>query len=84
MLFATSKPARTQNHRQAQKDGETGPGDAIECCFSTAGAAEHGAAAGCQSTHAITFGAVEEHQNNQQKTAANPGPGENGGEHQTG
>ena len=41
-----------------------------------AGTAEHRAAAGSQATHSIAFGAVQEHQDNQ-NTAADPAPGQN-------
>ena len=79
-----SQPACTQDHGKAQKDGQTGPGDTIQRGLCAAGAAEHGAAAGCQPTHAVTLRTVQQHQHDQQDSAADPGPGQNGGEHQTG
>ncbi len=83
-LQVLSQPSSAQNDSQAQKDGQAGPGDAVQGGFGAAGAAEHRAAAGCQAAHAVPFGAVEEHKNDQQKTAADPGPGQDGREHQTG
>ena len=77
-----SQPACTQDHGKAQKDGQTGPGDTIQRGFCTAGAAEHGAATGRNSPHAITLWAVEQHQKNQQHATANPGPRQDSGKHQ--
>ena len=81
---ALAQPTGTENHRKAEKNSETGPCNPIECRFSTAGTAEHGAATSSQATHPIALGAMQQHQNDQQDTAADPGPRENGGEHQTG
>ena len=80
-LCENSQPARTQNHSQAQKDGQTDPGDAIQGGFCTAGAAEHGAPARSQASHAAAFGAVKQHQYDQQYAGADPGPGQDRSEH---
>ena len=74
----SAQPPGTENHRQRQKDGQGRPGDAIEGCFGAAGTRERGTAAGGKSTHAIALGAVQQHKQNQQQSAADPDPGENG------
>jgi len=76
-----TQPSRAQDHRQAQKNGQTDPGDAIQCGFCTAGAAEHGAPACGQASHAAAFGAVKQHQYDQQYAGADPGPGQDRSEH---
>ena len=59
------QPPSAEDHRQAQKDGQAGPGDAVQGRFGAAGTAEHRAATGSQAAHAITLGAMEQHQNDQ-------------------
>ena len=80
-LCEKSQPPCTQDHRQAQKNGQTDPGDAIQCGFCAARAAEHGAPAGGQASHAAAFGAVKQHQHDQQYAGADPGPGQDRDEH---
>ena len=72
---SSAQPAATEDHSQTQKDGQQGPGDPVQGGFCTAGASEHGAAAGGQTSHAIALGAVQQHRNDQddatdQKNAA--------------
>ena len=74
--FFLAKPARTQDHCKAEKNCQDSPGDAIQCGFCTAGAAEHGATTRGKPSHA-GFGAVKQNQNDQQNTTADPGPGQN-------
>ena len=74
--ISSTKPARTQDHCKAEKNCQDSPGDAIQCCFCTAGAAEHGATTRGKPSHA-SFGAVKQNQNDQQNTTADPGPGQN-------
>ena len=62
---ALTQPPSAEDHRQAQKDGQAGPGDAVQGRLGAAGAAEHWAAAGSQAAHAISFRAMEQHQNDQ-------------------
>ena len=64
-VVQSTQPASAEDHRQAQKDGQAGPGDAVQGRFGAAGTAEHRAATGCQATHAIPLGAMEQHQNDQ-------------------
>ena len=71
------QPACTQDHGQGQEHSEAAPGQPVQRCFCTAGAAEHGAAACRQATHAITFGAMQQNQDDQQKAGADPAPGQN-------
>ena len=76
-----TKPASTQNDCQTQKNCEACPGDAIQRGFCTAGAAEHGAPACGKASHATAFGAVKQHQHDQQYAGADPGPGQDRSEH---
>ena len=71
------QPASTQDHSQGQKQRQACPCQAVQRCFCAAGTAEHGAAACRQATHAITFGAMEQNQDDQQKAGADPAPGQN-------
>jgi len=73
----SAQPSGAEDHRQRQEQGQAGPGETVQCCFRTAGAAEHRAATGGQAAHAIPLGAVEKHQDDQQHTAADPAPGQN-------
>ena len=75
-LNESVQPASTQDHGQRQKQCKAGPSQPVQRCFSTAGAAEHGATAGGQATHAITLGAVQKHQDDQQKAGTDPAPGQ--------
>ena len=75
-LNESAQPTSTQDHGQRQKQCKAGPSQPVQRCFGAAGAAEHGAAAGGQATHAITFGAVQEHQDDQQKAGTDPAPGQ--------
>ena len=75
------QPACAEDHSQTQKDRQTDPGDAIQCRFCSAGAAEHGAPAGGQASHAAALGAVKQHQHDQQYAGADPGPGQDRDEH---
>ena len=40
-VMKSPQPTRTENHSQAQKDGQAGPSDAVQGGFGAAGAAEH-------------------------------------------
>ena len=71
------QPASTQDHSQGQKQRQACPCQTVQRCFCAAGAAEHGAAACRQATHAITLGAMQQHQDDQQKAGADPAPGQN-------
>ena len=64
-VVQSTQPPSAEDHRQAQKDGQAGPGDAVQGRFGAAGAAEHRAATGSQAAHAISLGAMEQHQNDQ-------------------
>ena len=64
-LRLLTQPPSAEDHSQAQKDGQAGPGDAVQGRFGAAGTAEHRASAGSQAAHAITLGAMEQHQNDQ-------------------
>ena len=63
--FLRTKPSSAEDHSQAQKNGQAGPGDAVQGRFCAAGTAEHRASAGSQAAHAISFRAMEQHQNDQ-------------------
>ena len=59
------QPAGTQDHRQREKNGQGGPGDAVERRFGAAGTCKRSATTGGESTHAITLGAVQQHKQDQ-------------------
>ena len=75
--FSTLIEARGNGLSQGQKQRQACPCQTVQRCFCAAGAAEHGAAACRQATHAITFGAMQQHQDDQQKAGADPAPGQN-------
>ena len=77
------QPAGTENHSKAQKNSQASPCDAVEGCFRTAGAAEHGASTCGKASHPVTFRAVKQDKNDQQDPNGDPTPGENGIQHQT-
>ena len=64
-LNESAQPTSTQDHGQRQKQCKAGPSQPVQRCFGAAGAAEHGAAAGGESTHATPFGAVQQHKQDQ-------------------
>ena len=47
-LRLLTQPPSAEDHSQAQKDGQAGPGDAVQGRFGAAGTAEHRASAGSQ------------------------------------
>ena len=76
-MLTSYKPTSTQDYGQGQEQSEAAPGQTVQGCFCAAGAAEHGAAASRQATHAVTFGTMQQHQDDQQKAGADPAPGQN-------
>ena len=77
------QPAGTENHSKAQKNSQARPCDAVESCFRTAGAAEHGASTCRQASHSVTFRAVKQDKNHQQDPKGDPAPRKNRVQHQT-
>ena len=57
--LASVQPASAEDHSQSQKDGQSGPGDAVESRFRTAGARERCASAGGKPSHSIALGTVQ-------------------------
>ena len=77
----SAQPAAAEDDCQAKKDGQQGPGDTVEGGFRAARTSEHGAATRGQTTHAITFGAVKQHRNNQDDAAGRPDVAQSGLKH---
>ena len=64
--LASVQPASAEDHSQSQKDGQGGPGDAVEGRFRAACACERGASAGSEPSHPIALGAVQKNEQDEQ------------------
>lgn len=71
---ASVQPAGAGHHDQTHENGQQGLADAVEGVLGAAGA-------GGQAAHAIAFGAVQQHTDDQQDTAEHPEPGGCGSKH---